>query len=80
MLQRFPNSAEAHTHLGRALLDQGKIAEAIRHLERAIAIQPVSAQAQLLLGKAYVRAGRAAEAEPHFALAERYEEGSRTAK
>ena len=73
VLKRFPNSAEAHTYLGRALLEQGKTAEAIPYLESAVALAPTSAQAHLLLAKAYVRTGRTAEAQPHFQAAARYE-------
>jgi Flp pilus assembly protein TadD len=79
-LKRFPESAEAHIHLGRALMERNKLSEAIPHFERAVAIDPTSAQAHLLLAKAYSRAGRVAEAQPHFAAAARYGEGSRTIK
>jgi tetratricopeptide (TPR) repeat protein len=79
-LKRFPESAEAHIHLGRALMERDKLSEAILHFERAVAIDPTSAQAHLLLAKAYVRTGRIAESQPHFEAAVRYGEGSRTVK
>jgi protein O-GlcNAc transferase len=66
VLQRFPNSADAHTYLGRALLDNGRAEDAIPHLERAVALAAGSAQAHLLLAKAYVRQGRAEQAQAHF--------------
>jgi Flp pilus assembly protein TadD len=72
VLKRFPGSADAHTYLGRALLEGGRMAEAVAHLERAVALAPESAQAHLLLAKAYVRSGRGAEAEGHFEQAARY--------
>ncbi len=71
VLKRFPNSADAHIHLGRALLEAENFAGAIPHLERAVALSPASAQAHLLLAKAYLRDGRAAEAQPHFEAAAR---------
>ena len=48
--------------LGVALLDQGKIAESIATLERALAGAPDFAEARVDLSRAYRRAGRAAEA------------------
>lgn len=72
---RFPNSADAHTDLGRALLETDHTVDAIMHLERAVALAPESAQAHLLLAKAYVRADRPAEAEAHFAAAAKYGAG-----
>ena len=80
VLQRFPESADAHTHLGRALLERGQIEASTAHLERAVAMQPASAQAHLLLAKAYVRAGRVMEAQPHFEAAARYEQASQAAR
>src|SRR4051812_4765045 len=74
VLKRYPGSADAHTYLGRALLEGGKIPEAIAHLERAIVLAPLSAQAHLLLAKAYVRSGRTGDAEGHFELAAKYGE------
>lgn len=80
VLKRFPASAEAHVHLGRALLYQDKDASAILHFEKAVALDPRSGQAHLLLAKAYVRIGRAADAQIHFDAAKRYGEGSRSVK
>jgi tetratricopeptide (TPR) repeat protein len=73
VLTRFPDSADAHIYLGRALLEQNKTAQAIPHLESGVALAPESPQAHLLLAKAYVRAGRGTEAQPHFEAAARYE-------
>jgi tetratricopeptide (TPR) repeat protein len=73
-LAQHPDSAEAHTWLGRALFDTGKFADALPHLERAVALTPTSAQAHLLLAKAYIRLGRNSEAQPHLTLASKYGE------
>jgi tetratricopeptide (TPR) repeat protein len=72
VLKRFPRSAEAHTHLGRLLLDRGDHSAAIDHLRQAVAIDEKSAQAHLLLANAYVQAGRQQDAKPHFEEAARY--------
>jgi Flp pilus assembly protein TadD len=80
ILKRFPTSAEANTHFGRALLEQGNVAGAIQRLERAVAADPASAQAHLLLAKAYVRVGRTAEAQPHFDAAASYEAAAQGAR
>ena len=70
----------AGIELGRALEQDGEGDEAIRHLQRSLALQPASAQAELLLGKAYARAGRTAEAEIHLKAAASYEAGSVTVR
>ena len=49
---------------GAKLLEQGKAAEAIPHLERACQLDSTSVPAQINLGGAYVMAGRHAEAVP----------------
>lgn len=77
VLKHFPQSPEAHIHIGRALMEQGDFAGALPHLERAVALDATSGQAHLLLAKCYVRVGRAAEAQPHFEAAAKYEEASR---
>jgi tetratricopeptide (TPR) repeat protein len=49
---------------GARLLEQGKAAEAIPHLERACQLDSTSVPAQINLGGAYVMAGRHSEAVP----------------
>ena len=71
-LRKYPESADAHTYLGRALLESGDVAGAIPHLERAVALAPASAQAHLLLAKAYTRSGRAEDARKHSEAAAKY--------
>jgi Flp pilus assembly protein TadD len=71
-VERDPQSAEAQTYLGRTLLESGRTAAAVTHLERAVALAPGSAQAHLLLAKAYVKLGRSEEAQAHFDAAAKY--------
>ena len=47
---------------GRALLQQGKLSEAITQLEAAVAADPTFADAHLALADAYTRQGRTADA------------------
>jgi Tfp pilus assembly protein PilF len=77
VLTRFPDAAEAHIQLGRAMLDTGDTAGATVHLERGVALAPGSGQAHLLLAKAYVRAGRPGDAQPHFEAAAKIEQGKK---
>jgi tetratricopeptide (TPR) repeat protein len=73
VLKQFPQSPEAHIHLGRALMEQGDSARALPLLERAVELDATSGQAHLLLAKCYVRLGRTAEAQPHFEAAAKYD-------
>lgn len=47
---------------GRALLEQGKLAEAVTQLNNAVHAEPALAEPHLLLAEAYTRQGRMAEA------------------
>jgi SAM-dependent methyltransferase len=58
ILSLAPNHAESHGMLGIALLAQGKINDAIPHLERGAALKPNLPGAQDDLAKAYMTAGR----------------------
>lgn len=54
-LRLFPGSAATHLELGRALLELGKVADADRHFQRALEMDPSSGQARLLLERARAR-------------------------
>ena len=58
-VEKEPRLTAAHGALGRALLDVGKAAEAVPHLERAA---PVDATLLLPLSRAYKATGRAEDA------------------
>lgn len=58
-VEKEPRLTAAHGALGRALLDVGKAAEAVPHLERAA---PVDAALLLPLSRAYKATGRAEDA------------------
>lgn len=67
---KSPEAPQIHEGLGLALLDKGRVAEAIAHLEHA----PLdSAPAQRNLGVAYAREGRLADAERLLGQAVRLE-------
>ena len=61
-----PAFAWAHFHLGMALLMQGRTIEALEHLERALAIQPLEPDIHEGLGRACHEADRKDEAAVHF--------------
>jgi tetratricopeptide (TPR) repeat protein len=56
----------AQTHLGTALLKQGKADEAIPHLAEALRLLPQLAWAQYNMGSALLQQGKADEATPYF--------------
>ncbi|MGA8614080.1 MAG: methyltransferase domain-containing protein [Xanthobacteraceae bacterium] len=58
ILSLAPNHAESHGMLGIAMLAQGKINDAIPHLERGAALKPDLPGAHDDLAKAYMAAGR----------------------
>jgi protein phosphatase len=55
---REPERAEYQYWLGRTLDRQGESEEAMRHLERAVALDPTLADAYVYLAAAYERSGR----------------------
>jgi tetratricopeptide (TPR) repeat protein len=69
-VQIDPDSAPAQNNLGNSLLRQGKMDEAISHLQQAVKINPGSAAAQFNLGNALHKNGWWAEATPHYAEAQ----------
>jgi serine/threonine-protein kinase len=61
-----PDGAIAHTNLGNALRDQGKLAEAVAEFGEAIRLQPDEADAHNSLGNALRDQGKLAEAVAEF--------------
>ena len=59
LLVATPGHAEAHSRLGAVLMRQGKLAEAIAQIERAVALQPDMFEAYGNLAQAYLAAGQA---------------------
>ncbi len=56
----------AHNNLGIALMESGRMPEAIEHLEQALRIEPYYAQAHNDLGNALMKSGRMPEAIEHL--------------
>ena len=61
-LQIMPNLAVAHNSLANALLDKGRVNEAIAHFQRALESQPGAIVARYGLASALMQSGRADEA------------------
>jgi tetratricopeptide (TPR) repeat protein len=62
VLEADPESAIAHSGLSNVLYQQNRVAEAIAHSERAVAIAPSYPEALNGLGVGFAREGRAADA------------------
>jgi tetratricopeptide (TPR) repeat protein len=62
VLKLAPTFARAHLALGKALLQDGNVAEALRALQEAARLEPERGEAHYQLGLALARAGRQAEA------------------
>ena len=58
LLAAFPGHAEAHSRLGAVLMRQGKPADAIAQIERALALKPDMFEAYGNLAQAYLAAGQ----------------------
>ena len=58
----MPTFARAHLALGKALVQQGTLPEAIDHLQQAAKLEPDNGEAHYQLGLALARAGRKDEA------------------
>jgi tetratricopeptide (TPR) repeat protein len=61
-----PNNPRALYNLGAALLETGKLQDAIGYLEQAVRIQPNFADAHNSMGVALAQAGRVQEAITHY--------------
>jgi protein O-GlcNAc transferase len=62
-----PSAEQGHSALGAVLLRVGKTGEAIRELEKALAMKSSDTSAQMNLALAYVQNGQPAKALPWFA-------------
>jgi Flp pilus assembly protein TadD len=69
--QRDPESADLQNHLGYAHRNLGRMPEALRHYERAIALNPRHRGAHEYIGEAYLMLGDLANAEKHLAALRR---------
>jgi len=63
-----PSYAEAHYSLGKALLQQGKVEQAIEQLETATRLDAQKSYSHYQLARAYLRAGRTEEAQKEFMI------------
>jgi len=72
-----PNMSTSRIALGRMLLRRGDLDNAIRHLEKAIELNPVDLSPCYQLATAYRRKGNKAKAEEYQAKFERYKEEDR---
>lgn len=61
---KAPDKFRPNLNLGTALVEAGKMREALGPLRRAVALDPSSSLAHAQLGGALLASGRAAEAEP----------------
>jgi cytochrome c-type biogenesis protein CcmH/NrfG len=59
----------AHTNLGLALYDQGKVDEALVEFRKAIRLEPVDSQAHYHLGDALTKQRKRAETIAEFRMA-----------
>ena len=61
-----PTDAHAHRNLGLSLVHQGRVAEAIPILERAVQLDPGDGAVRLYLGNAFMAVKRPDAAEEHY--------------
>ncbi len=71
-----PSSPEVNGLLGKVLLDQGQVADAIGPLEQAIKGSPKDTEKRYLLARAYRQVGRRADAAREFAEVQRLKDAS----
>ncbi|RXH07556.1 hypothetical protein EAS56_32375 [Bradyrhizobium guangzhouense] len=69
VLERDPDSSNAHFYLALALNTLPTLPEAMEHLERAIRIDPSDASAHAQIGNGLIRTGRPAEGLAHVRYA-----------
>ncbi len=70
-----PDYAEAHLNLGTALAQQGRLAEALPHLRKAVEYSPNDANARRNFGPALFMVGNINEAIPQVEQAVRLSRG-----
>jgi Flp pilus assembly protein TadD/uncharacterized membrane protein len=63
---KCPNNSRAQNNLGEALLEVGKVSDAIGHYEQALQIQPDYAEAHNNLGNALMKEGKLRDAIGHY--------------
>ena len=66
VIELSPQFARAHLALGKALLHDGKIPDAVSELQEATRLEPQNGEAHYQFGLALARAGRKEEAEPEL--------------
>lgn len=69
LLEQRPASVDGRFYSGDALLQMGRVDEAIPRLEEAVRLSNGDARIRASLSTAYLRAGRGAEAIPHLEAA-----------
>jgi len=74
-----PDNSRAHTNLGIALAEAGRLTEATARFEESLSLQPDNAATRLNLCDALTRLGRPAEALPHGEAAVQLDPGSAAA-
>lgn len=72
-LRKYPDDFVAHANLGSVLESQGRSAEAVEHLRRAVSVRPQHAAAHNLLGSAYQALAKFEQASAEFREALRLE-------
>ena len=77
MIGENPRYAEAYCSLGKALLQQGQLAEAVDNLETSVRLSPDKAYSHYQLARAYQRAGRKGEAQREFQVAQNLKDQAR---
>jgi cytochrome c-type biogenesis protein CcmH/NrfG len=77
VIQANPEFGNAYFELGKALLLQGDVSNAITNLEKAAKLAPDQAHVHFQLGRAYIAAGRQAEAEAQLELSKQLKEKAR---
>jgi len=75
-VNKRPNNARAHTNLGIALAETGRLNEAIAQCEAAVQLKPNNAIPLSNLGSALLLAGRARDAIAEYNLALRIQPGN----
>ena len=77
LLKRRPNSAAGRFYAGDALLQSGRVDEALPLLEEAVRLSGGDARIQASLATAYLSIGRGSEAIPHLEAALQAQEDDR---